>query len=494
MKYKLAGICAVLAAMVVSLLAPLFTPENLEPRIHQHREAVKPACTALHSEDVLCSHLPLVVLDTDGVEIPGKPLRQVTNPDGTHTTYYSKAADGADRILAQMKVIDGTGYNHANDAPALESNITIRVRGRSSRYFAKSSYALTLVQEDGSNRNESLLGMKTHHDWVLHGPYLDKTEMRNYLFYNLAGETMDYAPNVRYCEVILNGVYQGLYVLTESITGGQDGSRLPLEVSKKGQTYSGYLVRLDQNHELTETIDTLTGYTFRRKTDLEILYPGPQKLTETMRRSILDDFSAFEKALYSYDYDSDTLGYEAYVDVDSFIDAYLLNEITVNYDFGALSTYLYKGVDGKFRVCVWDFNNSCENYEVELGWRSFQLHNGVWYVMLFKDEDFVKRTIERYQTLRQTIYSTDYLMQYVDGVAAYLGPAIERDRARWEPTYATGGGLLPDPERTPATYAEAADQLKTFLRNRLEWLDENIEALRQYAAESHVKKFSEVAN
>ena len=173
----------------------------------------------------------------------------------------------------------------------------------------------------------------------------------------------------------------------------------------------------------------------------------------------------------------------------------LISEITANIDFGGLSTYLYKGTDNRLRVCMWDFNNSCDNFiDVSTGWRSFDLDTIVWYVMLLRDEDFTERVIDRYRFLRERWLSDEYMEAYIDGTVAFLGDAVERDRARWESTYATGHGLTKDDARNPKTYEEAVEQLKTYLRRRLAWMDENIESLRQNSAESKVKKYSEVAN
>lgn len=497
MKYKRIGVIAVAAALAAAVLVPALMPDESD-RVHQHLVyEEKAACMREHAAGELCTHLPLVMIDTGGVEIPGKPLRQRTNEDGQIETKYTMAADGDSRIGATMKVIDGGGYNHAEDEPAVDTDIRIRVRGRSSRYFEKSSYAIKLVNEDLTNNNQSIMGMDAHHDWVLYGPYLDKTDLRNYMFYNISGEIMDYAPNVRYCEVILNGRYQGLYLMVESITAGENGSRLEIEVNKKYQTYTGYVVRIDQNYGTEEHADSFTGYTYRRDSgvDFEIVYPGASRLTPELDRSIAQDFSDFEKALYSYDYDSDTAGYKKYIDVESFIDAFLISEITANYDFGGLSTYVYKGIDNRFRVCMWDFNNSCDNYfEQPMGWRSFELEGIIWYVMLMRDEDFTEQVIDRYRILREKWFSDEYIAEYIDETVAFLGDAVDRDRARWEDTYATGHGLLKDESRNPQNYGEALGQLKGYLRRRLEWMDENIESLRQYSAESRVKKFSEVAN
>lgn len=497
MKYKLAGVFAVAASMAVAILMPMMVPDEID-RVHQHLVyEEKAGCTREHVAGELCTHLPLVVIDTGGVEIPGKPLRsQLSNENGRGQQAYSRAADGDARISASMKVIDSGGYNHPDDYAAIDTDIRIRVRGRSSRYFEKSSYAIKLVNEDQTNNNLSIMGMDAHHDWALYGPYLDKTDMRNYMFYNISGEIMDYAPNVRYCEMILNGQYQGLYLMTETITAGDNGSRLKMEVNKKYQTYTGYVVRIDQNYDTEGYTDSFTGYTYRRNNDVdfEIIYPGASKLTPGLNRSIAQDFSDFEKALYSYDYNSNTEGYKKYINIESFVDAFLISEITANYDYGSLSTYVYKSTDNLLRVCMWDFNNSCDNFDYPTGWRSFELEGIVWYAMLMKDEEFTERVIGRYRFLRERWFSDEYIAKYIDETAAFLGDAVVRDRARWENTYATGHGMLKDEDRNTKTYGEALGQLKGYLRRRLEWMDENIESLRQYSAESKVKKYSEVAN
>ena len=78
--------------------------------------------------------------------------------------------------------------------------------------------------------------MDAHHEWALHGPFLDKTLVRNYMWYNISGEIMEYSPNVRFFELVLNGEYRGLYLATEMITAGKEGARLNLQVNKKDNT------------------------------------------------------------------------------------------------------------------------------------------------------------------------------------------------------------------------------------------------------------------
>ena len=104
------------------------------------------------------------------------------------------------------------------------------------------------MDDRGENKNYAVMGMGSHHEWVLHGPILDKSLIRNYLWYNIAGEMMDYAPNVRFCELVLDGEYQGLYLMTESITSGKN-CRLNLSKNVKKSEGTGYLLRIDRPTE-----------------------------------------------------------------------------------------------------------------------------------------------------------------------------------------------------------------------------------------------------
>lgn len=491
MKYKLTGLFVCIAVLFVSMLTPLAISDK-NKRYHQHlAEAPKAPCQ--HDDDVFCSHLPLVKIDTADNEIPGKPIY---DENGIKTGYIT-AADGASVISARMEVIDSRdSNNHPDDVPSVKSTIQIHVRGNSSRTFDKSNYAIRLVDDAGENAPQQIMGMDAHHEWVLHGPYLDKTLLRNYMWYNISGEIMDYAPNVRFCEVILNGEYYGLYVMTENITGGQDGARLNLSVDKKDNSFSGYLLRLDRSSSNSlQNLNNFTFYTRRVSSNFEVIYPGRSNLTEELQKSINQDLSDFEKSLYSYDYDTQEYGYSQYIDRQSFADYFLLNELTCNYDAGRYSTYLYKEIDGQYRMCVWDFNSACDNYqEITNQPDHFEMQDRFWFFMLMKDEDFTDYLISRYHHLRKTVFDEEYLNQYIDDVVEYLGDAINRNYEKWGYTFEPEYNLLIPEERNPRSYEEAIGDLKEFLYKRINWMDENIETLRQYSAESKVKKFNENAN
>lgn len=490
MKYKLLGLAACAAAIFLSVLAPLlFSGHKKVARVHQHRQAVPEHPCTETDDGGLCTYLPIVEIDTAGAAIPGRPILQTATE-----LLYTTAADGGTTIGAELKVIgtDPSVYHHANDPGDLTSPIRIRIRGNSSRYFDKPSYAIRLVDENGANAPATIMGMDAHHEWVLYGPWLDKTAIRNYMFYNLAGEMMDYAPNVRFCEVLLNGEYQGLYVMTERITGGKNGARLALTVSAKRRSYTGYLLRLDHQDPNAEPLNTFTAYTHTTPLMLQLEYPGRQNLDAAQIHAIQQDFSAFESALYSSASDSSSQDYRRQIDVDSFVDYFILNELSSNADAGNYSTYIYKGIDGRFHMCVWDFNNACNNYfEEEIPAEGFFMQNRLWFCMLMKDKDFTARIIYRYRQLRKGILSEQALDDYMDETLVFIAPALKRNDVRWGDA-ATQANLLRPAARNLNSRSAAERQLKGYLHYRGDWLDAHIDTLRQYSAPSRVNAYNGV--
>lgn len=492
MKYKLfAGAMAVV--MLFCALAASAVEAQVGPyRVHQHQTARQPSAGCDCGGTELCTHLPLVVIDTGGEPIPGVPLNESSSDaDAGFTT----TAEGDAMLSARVAILDDeTRNHHPSDQPDLETDTLIRVRGNSSRYFDKKSYLLRFTDEKGEYADHQVMGMDAHYEWALYGPYLDKSLIRNYMWYNIAGEIMDYAPNVRFCEVILNGEYQGLYVMVETITNGTD-CRVNVSEPIDNTNATGYVLRLDRGSENElKNINNFTYYTYRigqlHNFRVNIAYPRSGTLTKEMADAIEQDLSDFEKTLYSFDYDSELYGYKTWIDVDSFLDYFILNELTCNYDAGTLSTYLYKDIGGKYRMCIWDFNSACENYEnLTTQPQHFELQNTIWFLMLMKDEEFVQDIIDRYYQLRKGILSDEYLLNYIDETVAYLGPAIERNFEKWGYTFTEYLPLSPK-SRNPESFEAAVEQMKDFIVERGDWMDDHIEILKQYGHPSKNKKYN----
>ena len=490
MKYKLLGGAMALLMIFCALAASALEAGEGPNRVHQHLEEPGYTPCTDHGDEIFCTHLPVVTIDTRGQEIPGVITGET---DAYGETINTMAPDGRDVIDADLCIIDNEeGNNHLSDIPAVETVTEIRIRGHASRAFEKSPYRLNFVDEDGLDRDIAVMGMGAHSDWVLYGPYLDKSLVRNYMWYNISGEIMEWAPNVRYCELFVDGEYRGLYLMVETITNGTD-CRLNLTDDAYGTRVTGYLLRGDRTtQEDVDGIRDIYSYLERMitlRTDIGIRYPKRAALTEEMREQIELDWARFEKALYSYDYDTDGYGYWNYIDVENFIDYFWANEFPLNMDAGRYSTYIYKDMSGLYKLAVWDFNNACDNFPEDVATPDrFDLISENLYFMLFKDEAFVEQVIDRYWELREAYFSDEYLMRYIDETLEWLGPAVERNNERWASAMAED--MLRPAERNVHGHGEAVEQLKSWLLARGEWLDESVHTLQQYAHPSRNKTYN----
>ena len=500
MKYKILGCAAALAIVVSSLMASAADSGTGVSRVHQHLTPRQPDAGCDCDSSELCTHLPLVIIDTGGQTIPGEVISE-----GEQVVDYTTTETGEREILVTIQTVEEDGvWHHPSDEADKSSQAFFRIRGNSSRRFDKKSYRIKLVENgDYEQKNPlALLGMNADDDWALHGPFLDKTLMRNYMWMNISAEIMGFAPDVRFCEVILDGEYQGVYVLMETIK--ESTGRLDLSDYEDGAAESSYLLLMDaveevyfQGEEDMVTLDNYTWYTHRMEfsdvsfTGFEVLYPNELDLTEELIDYIQRDVSTIERGLYSSDMLNGFYDYSAVLDVDSFVDYYILQEFLANNDAFSRSTYFYRDVRGKLSVGpVWDYNNVLNNFFITLSYGDFLLASRGWYGRLMTDEDFVERVIHRYRQLREGILSDEYLLGYIDDVIEYLGPAIERNDAVWGYSYdasnlSYGNARIPDPGHTledvnPTSYEDAVDRMKDYIQSRDRWLDAHIEDLRQF--------------
>ncbi len=490
MKHKIIGLIVCVAVVLTSVILQ-FRPTDKTERYHQHLETSKKIACTQHSEETFCSHLPLVKIETGGKEIPGRVTKEYDRFDNA---IYTKDQDGNPMTKVTVSVFDNqTDNNHLTDTPTFTTSSMIRVRGHSSRHFEKSPYLLNFIDEQGLDKDISVMGMDAHSEWTLHGPYLDKSLIRNYMFYNLSGEIMEYAPNVRFCELFLDGDYRGLYLMVESITSGED-CRLKLSVTEKNKNIVGYLYRIDRPS--AEELESTRGiYPFSERssylfTDIVIKYPSKYKLTGEMAKTIETEISDFEKALTSFDYNDKKYGYTAYVDIDNAVDYFIINEFTKNLDAGSYSTYIYKQPTEKYKFCVWDFNNCADNFsDNSTDHKGFFLDSKMYFSQFLRDKNFTNKVTQRYKELRKSILSDEYICQYIDLTLEYLGSAIDRNSSRWK-EYNDAGTLFPY-ERNLNSQKEAVVQLKSWLLARGAWLDENMHTVKQYSADSKVKDYNE---
>lgn len=467
MKRTLIFFFASVGIFLVLIIANTQFGTHHSKRFHQHLDYHARVKTDPVSD--FNTHLPIISIDTMGNTLPD----DFRNNDEILTTVsiYDTAEDR---------------NNYLTDQPAETSLCQLRIRGHSSHHFDKKSYLLQFVENDGQDHDLAFLGMASHHEWVLHGPFLDKTLIRNYMWYNIAGEIMDYAPNVRFVEMFYNGAYQGVYVATDSIA--VDAERIDIKESKPEDVMTSFIIRMDRgSRNEQKNLDTFSKYTMivSGTNCADMVYPKNPEAIERQKPYVEKEVSGFERMLYSYDFKD----YPQYVDVDSFVDYFIINEFTQNYDAGIYSTYLYRDLRGKYKLCVWDFNNACDNYiEHTTKEDDFLLNDTLWFEMLLKDPVFTEKVISRYRNLRKGVLSEAYLMQYIDDTVAFLGDAKDWNFDVWGYSFDPTKDLLKG-DRKIGSYEEAVLQLKEFVKDRGDYLDRNIEDLRQFSHESVNKEY-----
>ena len=267
------------------------------------------------------SHLPVVVLEME--EEPPITTRQ--NPrDGRFVPIegVEPYVDGVFYLYAG----EG-GVNSLDSEPCVVSRMRIKRRGNSSMLYEKAQYMFKLVSESGEYRDVDILDMGEEHEWILNGSMADKSMMRNYLVYSIASEIMPYTPDNEFCEVILHTggryTYQGVFLLGESIRQGTD--RVNISKYRTGDVFNAYLVRRDRFDEEGLMLDTYAREQGLAAEWFGLLYPSRYDVSEDAVTYIEDDLSRIERVLYSDEQDIFST-YENIIDVDSFVDYFLLNE------------------------------------------------------------------------------------------------------------------------------------------------------------------------
>ena len=355
---------------------------------------------------------------------------------------------------------------------------TIKYRGASSySKFDKKQYRIEFYKNNkDSTKKVSLAGMGANSEWVLNGPYLDKTLIRNKLVYDLAGELNGWAPDTRFVELFVDGKYQGVYLAVEPVTNGESRLRLAEFGLLSGET--AYVVNRDRIDTGTEEIETwgkTKGHTYNA---LYIRYPSKNKITKKQKEYIKNDISEFEQVLYEKNFSDKRIGYQAYIDMDNWVDYFIINEFAMNYDAGNLSTYVYKELGGKLQPAAWDFNNGFDNYQ----WfhtetdRLYTVENS-WFDRLWQDESFKEHVCERYGQLRKTTLSDEHIAEKIASYQAELGAAVDRNFKVWG--YSFDENLLVGTgkdgrSRDIGSYEEAMQQLTDTIRERLAYLDKEL--------------------
>ncbi|MFK7926329.1 MAG: CotH kinase family protein [Bacteroidia bacterium] len=375
------------------------------------------------------------------------------------------------------------------DCNDYDGKIGIEIRGSSSQSFDKKGYGFETRNADSSNRNVELLGMPKENDWILHGPYSDKSLIRNALTYEIGRSMGRWAPRTRFVELSIDGNYQGVYVLMEKVK--RDKNRV--NIAKLDETNTdpqdqtgGYLLKIDKTTGASPT--TTWQGNFGDLFQLE--YPKEGESLPEQLTYIRDYITEFEQSLRTLQFvNDDSLGYRQYIEPNSFIDFLIVNELSKNVDGYRLSTWLHKDREGRGEDRLqmgplWDFNLAFGNADyctggAPQGWvlnfNRFCPQDGWivnnWWDRLLSDPRFQEDLINRWNELRVNELSEATLLGKIDQMVAEIGPASQRNFDRW----GTLGQYVWPNYYVGDTYLQEINYLKNWVRDRLKWMDDNIE-------------------
>ena len=319
------------------------------------KKIILPCCFVAGMSLAQTYDLPIVFVDTKGKCLDSK----VT-----------------EKIPATMKVLDGKTNNVADSAKGTRYDIGIKVRGQSSALFPKPGYGVEVRDEKGEGKDVSLFGLPPSDDWVFHGPYVDKSLIRNALAHWLFRQAGHYSPRSKHFDLYINGVYRGVYVLLEKIK--RDKYRVNVSKLKEtdisgDEVTGGYIWAFDKTGTNTGgagsgPIDK-EGFSTSDGLNVILHYPKKENIKreqEAYLKKYLNDLEGLFKN------GKNGQGYEKYVDMTSALDYVLHEEVTNNADSYWCSFFLHKpkdkidsnGVKTEGKVTLgpaWDFNLAMSN-------------------------------------------------------------------------------------------------------------------------------------
>jgi CotH kinase protein len=387
------------------------------------------------------------------------------------------------------------------DSVVFKADIGIEIRGAVSQMMSeKKSFGFEIWDSTQNGESKPVMGMPAGEDWILYGPYLDKTLIKNALAYQLSNDLGKYAPKTQFVDLKVNDEYKGLYVMMEKIKRGKNRVNIARQYPNDSTDVSGgYILKLDKTVGKGENdiADYTSQNSFRSmfnekgvlsqksKTHFLFDYPKEKEITQKQKNYITKYVLNFEKSLAASTFSDPELGFRKYIDEDSFIDYLILTELMRNHDGYRISTYLQKeageklkmgplwdcdlafgegsfcgGLDNSKNDWVFNYNKSCSDDTWLVPF---------WWKRLLQDKSFTQKLQTRWATLRKNELSDATLMNLINNQSKYLQntKAAERNSQLW-------GTKSLFSNRSKDYYEKEINELKSWLKNRTAWIDVNI--------------------
>ena len=374
-------------------------------------------------------------------------------------------------------------------------NIGIEIRGSSSQFFEKKSYGVETWDSNNEDIDTDLGGFPEEEDWILYGPFSDKSLIRNVLIFQLSNAIGMYGSRTDFYELTINDKFLGTYVLMEKIK--RDKNRVNISKNLDEDISGGYIIKIDKPpdegytsaNSFSSKFDTRGSYVGASDIKFLYTYPKSSEISNDQKNYIKNYLNDFEEALLSSNFQDPELGYQKYIDIDSFVDFLILNEISKNIDAYRISTFMHKDKNQKLKMGpIWDFNlgfgnvNYCDA-EITSGW-SYKFNDvcggdnwkvPFWWNRLFEDPAFVSKLKNRWSDLRTNVLSDQNLQDRIDEITNFL---IEHNapRRNFDKWTIIGKYVWPN-NYIGNNYGEEISYLKNWLEKRVKWMDEEINSL-----------------
>lgn len=334
------------------------------------------------------------------------------------------------------------------------SELTIKGRGNSSFVMTKYGYKIKLAEKD------SVLGMPKDKEWDLVSNFRDKSMLRNYITYQLAGILGDeYFPKCKFVELYLNRQYLGLYLLVEHVKVSEDRVNIP-------KNDSSFLFEKTSSTSTDGVMFTSSlGYIFK------FCQPkDPSRESQKLLKNHIDRFESFLRSNSIYKLDS--IG--NWIDIDDFIRYYWIQEFTKNIDGHRRSIFLTweKKEESNTPIKmgpVWDFDLGYGNSADEKsGPEQWLIRKYGWDRFLFKNKEYETRAKEYWKKNRSAFVAT---LDSIDAMSERLEKVASNEFKKWP--VLDNNSDWPFLEKFDS-YQDAVDALKSWIEARIQWIDKNI--------------------
>ena len=429
--------------------------------------------------------------DTASYLVSALPTVYVTSDSG----YYDISKSGYSSAVLKVNPTD------AFPDTSYDGKIGIKLRGNSTAYAWKRPFKIKLDEKC------DLFGMGANKHWCLLANHYDRTNLRNKVSYDFSMDLGLEGCSSEMVNLVYNGDYMGLYQLTEAIRVGEtrvnifdweelaedaaeaiakkeDLSKKDRNTLEEGMTrdlswittgvYKEYNVR--DYFDFGEP-DITGGYLieddayydeatkFTTKNDMKLMLKKPEFLASN--KEMMSWLTAYvqnaEDAVYAPNrLSGEGLHYSDYMDVDSFVDFWVVNSLYKNVELLFKSCYLYKPVGGKLTWGpVWDMDWTSANH-VNLdptsaaydSWKQGQSQDReYWYKALYNDPWFIVKLCERWNSVGDKI---DAMFAHYDELAEQIRPEATADNKLWNYDW---------------PYDREISTLREWLVNRRAWMD-----------------------